>query len=105
MKDFQNEEEFFDYLIQNNIMVLYGMTENNEVSYALNLKKLKELVPELYESIMQDMDETLLELYRDNLVQIEYDEDLNVKYGITDEAYEILRKKGYDIFLKEEEQE
>lgn len=85
------------YLIDVGALELHGMTEDGDITFKMNMEVLKEALPPLYEQIMQDIDKTMLDLYQEGLVEVSYDENLDASFGVSDEAYNKLREKGYEL--------
>jgi hypothetical protein len=91
--EFEDEDAFVDYLIEMCILEEDGFDENGEVTYVYNFEKMKELMPELYQEIMDGLNENLMNLYEHGLVKIEYDEDLNVHFSATEEGSVYFKEK------------
>ena len=93
------------FLIEKGALELHGMTQEGDITFKMNMEVLKEVFPPLYEQIMQDIDDTMLDLYQEGLVEVSYDENLDASFGVSDKAYEKLREMGYDIpnFYEEDE--
>ena len=94
--DFENMESLIDYLMENKALELYGMAESGEFTYRINLNILQEVLPKLYEMLMEDINDTLLDLYKEEYVEMEYDENLQPKFKLTEKGKEFL-KNGNDI--------
>ena len=92
-----NEEEANDeriaYYLQIGAISFEGMDENGEIIYAIS-ETAKELAPELWKSHTEYVDRSLLELYEQGLVEIEYDENLQATMHISPEGQRIAREKG-----------
>jgi hypothetical protein len=92
-----NEEEANDeriaYYLQIGAISFEGMDENGEIIYAIS-ETAKELAPELWQSHTEYVDRSLLELYEQGLVEIEYDENLQATMHISPEGQKIAREKG-----------
>jgi beta-galactosidase beta subunit len=71
-----------------------GFTEDGEAIFELNEDTTKDLAPELWEAHEQYIDAELLDLLDNDLMQVEYDEDLNATFNFTLEGYEIAKSKG-----------
>lgn len=92
-----NEEEALQqiqYYIEIGAIRIAGYNEDGEAIFELNEETTKELAPELWGAHMEYVDETLIDLYKDGLVEVEYDENLEVTMNFTKEGYEIAREKG-----------
>ena len=69
------------------------MDESGEMIYSIS-ENAKELAPELWQSHLDYVDKSLLELYEAGLVEIEYDENLQATIHISPEGKKIAREKG-----------
>jgi hypothetical protein len=90
-----DEEYFLEKLIELGIAELNGMTKDGEVTYSFDMLKMKELVPELYEVMVEETEQALMDLYEKGIVDIEYDENLEPYFSIPEEAKETLKSIGY----------
>ena len=92
-----NEEEDNDhklaYYLASGAVSLEGMDESGEMIYSIS-ENAKELAPELWQSHLDYVDKSLLELYEAGLVEIEYDENLQATIHISPEGKKIAREKG-----------
>ena len=92
-----NEEEANDeriaYYLQIGAISFEGMDESGEIIYAIS-EDAKELAPELWQSHTEYVDRSLLELYEQGLVEIEYDENLQATMHISPEGQRVAREKG-----------
>ena len=92
-----NEEEENDhklaYYLEIGAVSLEGMDESGEMIYSIS-ENAKELAPELWQSHLDYVDKSLLELYEAGLVEIEYDENLQAIIHISPEGKKIAREKG-----------
>jgi hypothetical protein len=93
--EFEDEDAFVDYLIEIGILEEDGFDEDGEVTYVYNFEKMKDLMPELYEEIMDNLNESLMVLFEQDLIKVEYDEDLRAHISATDEGMEYFKFK-YD---------
>ena len=69
------------------------MDESGEMIYSIS-ENAKDLAPELWQSHLDYVDKSLLELYEAGLVEIEYDENLQATIHISPEGKKIAREKG-----------
>ena len=92
-----NEEEDNDhklaYYLEIGAVSLEGMDEDGELIYSIS-EDAKELAPELWQSHIEYVDKSILELYEAGLVEIEYDEDLKATIHISPEGHKIAKEKG-----------
>ena len=92
-----NEEEDNDhklaYYLEIGAVSLEGMDESGEMIYSIS-ENAKELAPELWQSHLDYVDKSILELYELGLVEIEYDENLQATIHMSPEGKKIAREKG-----------
>ena len=92
-----NEEEDNDhklaYYLEIGAVSLEGMDESGEMIYSIS-ENAKDLAPELWQSHLDYVDKSLLELYEAGLVEIEYDENLQATIHISPEGKRIAKEKG-----------
>jgi hypothetical protein len=92
-----NDEEALDkiqYYIEIGAITLAGFDENGEAIFELNEEKTKELAPELWDAHMEYVDDSLLDLFQQGLMQVEYDENLEVTMHFSEEGFTIAKEKG-----------
>jgi hypothetical protein len=94
--DFDEEEMMnkIQHYIDIGAIRVAGFTEDGEAIFELNEDTTKDLAPELWEAHEQYIDAELLGLLDNDLMQVEYDEDLNATFNFTLEGYEIAKSKG-----------
>ncbi len=80
---------------------LEGMDENGEMIFSIT-EKAKELAPELWDAHMRHVEESLMTLYENDLVNVEYDENLEAKISIKPEGYELAKELGLIEYDKKE---
>ena len=95
----EETEEIIEYLVSQGAAEWDGMDEFGERTYKFNMDILKEIMPDLYNEIMLDVDNTMLGLFNDGLVDIEYDESLNAMFKVSDKAKAILEDLGIDYLI------
>lgn len=91
-----SDEEFqrdLEYYIEIGAVEISGMDEYGEVIFKIT-DEAEELVPELWQAHKDYIDETLLELYKKDLISVEYDENLEATITLTEEAKKIARQHG-----------
>lgn len=71
-----------------------GIDENGEVVYLIDEVRTKELAPELWESHLEYIDRNLINLYKQGLMRVEYDENLDATLEFTPEGYEKAVEQG-----------
>lgn len=84
-------------LVDDGALIVDGMYMD-EFTYRFDMKILKEKHPDVYDLIMKDVDETLLELLNYGYVSVEYDEKLEAKFSLTEKGFmaaeEIKKRNG-----------
>lgn len=92
-----NDDEFdelidskIDEMISDGSLILGGLEDDGEPYYNMNPELMKELHPEFYESMMSELDDTLMNLYMDGLIDVEYDENLTPIFSVSDKGLEYI---------------
>jgi hypothetical protein len=80
------EEEMMQELIEAGAMIVHGVDEFGEIIYKFNMEILSVFAPPLYEKIMEELDEDLMDLYKMGLVDIDYNENLEASFSISDKG-------------------
>jgi len=86
--------EKIQYYIEIGAIRIAGFNEEGEAIFELNEETTKELAPELWEAHMEYIDKSLIELYEDGLMEVEYDDNLEATFNFTEEGYHIAKQKG-----------
>ena len=58
----------------------------DEFTYRFDMKILKDQFPEIYDVLIEEMDEELLQLFEEGIMNIEYDENLEVMFSLTEKG-------------------
>lgn len=90
MFDESEEERIFKMLEDAGAIYLYGM-EGENITYKVNLNIMKEVMPDLYKMITEEVDQELMDLYINGLVDIDYDENLNATFRVTEKGEEYIK--------------
>ena len=85
------DEKMIGWLEEQGAIVWDGVANNGEAVFRFDLDKLKEVLPALYEEIMSDIDNDLIQLYQEGFVEIEYDENLNALFRATDKGKKMMQ--------------
>jgi len=93
--DPDDEDAFVDSLIEIGILEEDGFDESGEVTYVYNFALMKALMPEMYEEIMQGVNDGLMSLYEKGFVKVDYDESLTAHFSATEEGMEYFKDLGY----------
>jgi hypothetical protein len=98
MFDEYDDEEDIMLKIQHYIEIgaikIAGFTEDGEAIFELNETVTAELAPDLWQAHEDYVESELIDLVNNNLMQVEYDEDLRATYNFTEEGYRIAKSKG-----------
>ena len=86
-------EEDLEYYLEIGAITIEGVDEHGEFIFAIH-EKSKDIAPELWAAHMKYVDDSLIELYEQGLVEIEYDENLEAMISLSPEGYQIAVEKG-----------
>lgn len=89
----QDDSELLEYYIKIGAIEIEGVDESGEIIFAIS-EKAKDIAPELWESHIRHIDESLLSLYKMGLIDIEYDENLNATIHIKEEGKKVAKELG-----------
>ncbi len=88
------------YLEDEGVLEWVGMSDGGDRTFVFNFEKMYFVFPELYHAMMEELNQELLNLYELGFITIEYDENLNSHFRITDDGKQYLEENG--IILPEE---
>ncbi len=94
-----NENEYDDsdsrlaYYLEIGAVSLEGMDENGEMIFSIS-ETAKDIAPELWESHIEYVDKSLMELYEAGLVEVEYNENLEATLHLSPEGQKLAKEKG-----------
>jgi len=92
-----NEDEENDaklaYYLEIGAVNFEGVDENGEIIYSIS-EDAKEIAPELWQSHIDYIDRSLMDLYEKGLAQIEYNEDLEAIVSLSPEGHRLAREMG-----------
>jgi hypothetical protein len=92
-----DEEEDYnmeiEYYLEIGAISIEGMDEKGEIIFAIH-EKAKEVAPELWEAHIKYVDESLLKLYQEGLMQVEYDENLEAMLHLSPEGQRKAKEMG-----------
>lgn len=89
----EDDDAFIDYLIEVGILEEEGLDEDGEITYVYNFEIMKVLMPEMYEEIMDGLNQNLIALFEQDLISVEYDENLVAHISATEEGMEYFRSR------------
>jgi DNA-binding MarR family transcriptional regulator len=95
-------ENLIDDLVEMGALIRQPNLVNGEVIYNVVPEIMQDIMPSFNEIFMQEVEQTMLDLYERGLVKIEYDENLKVMYSLTEEGERvvdeiILSDNSFDI--------
>ncbi len=96
-------DQVIGYLLSTGAAEWDGMDESGERIFKFNMPLLMEIMPGMYDAIMEDVDSVMLDLFNRELVEVEYDENLDAIFHISPEGKEILKEYGFDYFYPDNE--
>jgi hypothetical protein len=91
------EDKIIGWLEDEGALVMEGVDENGEIVMKMVPEKLKQVFPELYDSFMHQVDQSIMLLYDAGYVDISYDEELRPRFSITEAGTKILKRYGYRV--------
>ena len=89
----QQDADRLAYYMEIGAVTLEGMDENGELIYGIS-EDAETLAPELWQSHTEYVNKSLIELYEDGLVEVEYDENLEATLHLSPEGHKIAKEKG-----------
>lgn len=88
----KEDDDMLGYLEDNGAIIWEGQSPDGEAVFRFDLEKLKDILPPLYDEIMADIDKDLMELYKAGMVELEYDENLNAMFRITEDGADLMER-------------
>ncbi len=93
MDEERDYEMDVEYYLEIGAISIEGMDEKGEIIFAIH-EKAKEVAPELWEAHIKYVDESLLKLYQEGLMQVEYNEDLEAMLHLSPEGQKVAKEMG-----------
>ncbi len=94
----EEDEDIFmqrlEYYLEIGAIREAGFDENGNVLFEIDEVRTKELAPELWDAHMEYVDNSLVDLYKQGLLEVEYNEDLEATIHFTQEGYRVAKEKG-----------
>jgi hypothetical protein len=87
------EHEDLDYYIEIGAVDISGVDKDGEILFTIT-EKAKYLAPDLWEAHVKFIDKALLDLFNKNLINVEYNENLEATISYTPEAESLLKEIG-----------
>jgi hypothetical protein len=100
--DYMSDEDYnmLEHYLEIGAIEVEGVNEDGEIIFSMS-EKAQEIAPELWQAHVQFVDNTLIKLYEDGLINVEYDENLEATIMVSEEAKDMLSQLGL-IELEEE---
>jgi len=92
-EDEMDEDMKLAHYLEIGAIELEGMDEDGEIIFSIT-EKAKELAPELWEAHIEHIDESLIALYEMDLIEVEYDDNLEAIIKIKPEGYKMAKEMG-----------
>jgi len=99
---FENDDDFFQYLLEKGAMEPYGINEAGEPLYKFNIEVLQEVMPEAAEVLKEEIDNDLMHLYEMGLVDISYNENLEATFSISEKGKRYVETGEIESYLRED---
>ena len=90
----KDDDEVLAYYLEIGVVNLEGMNENGEMIYSINQEMAKEYAPELWQSHIDYVDKSLINLCEAGLAEIEYDENLQATIHLSPEGQKLAKEMG-----------
>ena len=87
ISDFNDPDEYVAYLVGEGALELY-VGEDGETYFNLT-EKTSEIAPEFYQGVLDEIESELLDMYLAGLVAVEYNENLEPSYGLTEDGKDL----------------
>jgi|LakMenE18May11ns_1017448.scaffolds.fasta_scaffold9917329_7 hypothetical protein len=97
MEDSNREEEdaLFTYLMDVGAINIDGVSKDGELLYKIDPDKMREYCPELLEVFNEDLEESLMDLFNKGLVDVQYNENLEAIFSVSNEGLNEIEKYGF----------
>jgi rRNA pseudouridine-1189 N-methylase Emg1 (Nep1/Mra1 family) len=99
---FENDDDFFQYLLEKGAMEPYGVNDDGEPLYRFNLDILEEVLPEAAEVIKEEIDNDLMHLYEMGLIDISYNENLDVTFSVSEKGKKYIKTGEIESFTRDD---
>lgn len=87
------DDMMLEHYLEIGAVVLEGVDENGELIFSIS-ENAEELAPELWQAHKEYTENAIMELYKKDLVTIEYDENLEATINISPEGIVLARQYG-----------
>ena len=93
MTEDEANDERLAYYLEIGAVSFEGVDESGEIIYSIT-DLAKEIAPELWQSHIDYVDKSLIELYEQGMVDIEYNEDLEAIVSLSPEGQKLAKEMG-----------
>jgi len=90
----KDDDGLLAYYLEIGVVNLEGMDESGEMIYSIDQEMAKKYAPELWQSHVEYVDKSLINLYEAGLAEIEYDEDLQATIHLSPEGQKLAKEMG-----------
>ena len=88
-----DEDMNLEHYIEIGAVDIAGMDEEGEILFSIT-DKAKDLAPELWDAHQKHVDESLMELYKRGLIEVEYNENLEAGIKMSEEGLRLAKEFG-----------
>lgn len=88
-----DEDMNLEHYIEIGAVDIAGMDEEGEILFSIT-DKAKDLAPELWDAHQKHVDESLMELYKRGLIEVEYNENLEAAIKMSEEGLRLAKEFG-----------
>jgi len=99
---FENDDEFFQHLLDVGAMEPYGLNKNGEPLYRFNFKILSEIFPDIFEQVQEEIDKDLANLYEMGLIDISYNENLEATFSVSEKGKRYVETGEIESFTRDD---
>jgi len=93
MQEPDESDEKLAYYLEIGAVSFEGVDESGEIIYSIT-DLAKDIAPELWQSHTEYVDRSLMELYEQGFIEVEYDENLEATLHLTPEGHRVAKEKG-----------
>lgn len=88
-----DNKKSLDYYIEIGAVEIQGVDENGELIFSVS-ENAKNVAPELWKMHQSYVDDMLVQLYDNDLITVEYNENLEAMITLSDEGRKVAREMG-----------
>ena len=93
MDEEREDDMKLEHYLEIGAVTIEGVDENGEIIFAIH-EIAKDIAPELWEAHTRHVDESLLKLYEEGLMEVEYDENLEATLHLSPEGQRLAKELG-----------